>query len=347
MSSKRNHRFFQGPLFVIIGLALTLIVPLMVSRYQQHLFIMIMFFAFSSTAWNLICGFIGELSLGHAVYLGVGGYVSTLLLINVGLSPWIGMFAGAVLATIFGLIIGYPALRLKGPYFTLTTIAFAEILRIWVENNEYIFGLDIKGSMGVVLPQYGNSFVAYEFDSKLAYYYIILGFLIIGIIITFLIKRSKLGFYLTAIKSDPDAAESLGIQLSKYKTIAMVISTFMIAFAGTFYAQYFRYVGPTRVFGIDLSIQIALIGLIGGQGTVFGPLFGALLLVPISEFLAEQFGGSIPGLNLFIYGIIMILVVFFMPKGINDYIIRGFKWLGRKIVGSDETKESLDQGVKS
>ncbi|NLC84045.1 MAG: branched-chain amino acid ABC transporter permease [Ruminococcaceae bacterium] len=164
---------------------------------------------------------------------------------------------------------------------------------------------------------------------------------------TFFIKRNKLGFYLTAIKSDPDAAESLGIQLSKYKTIAMVISTFMIAFAGTFYAQYFRYVGPTRVFGIDLSIQIALIGLIGGQGTVFGPFFGALLLVPVSEFLAERFGGSIPGLNLFIYGIIMILVVFFMPKGINDYIIRAFKWLGGKMTGSAKSRANLDQGVGS
>ena len=347
MTPKRNRSFLQGPLFVIIGLALTLIVPLLVSRYQQHLFIMIMFFAFAATAWNLICGFIGELSLGHAVYLGVGGYVSTLLLVNAGLSPWIGMFAGAMVATLFGLVIGYPALRLKGPYFTLTTIAFGEILRIWIENNEYLLGLDIKGSMGLVLPQYGYSFAAYEFESKLAYYYIILGFLIIGITTTFLIKRSKLGFYLTAIRSDPDAAESLGIQLSKYKTVAMVISTFMIAFAGTFYAQYFRYVGPTRVFGIDLSIQIALIGLVGGQGTVFGPLFGALLLVPVSEFLAERFGGSIPGLNLFIYGIIMILVVFFMPKGINDYIIKGFNRLGKKLSSSSNERETLEQGVKS
>lgn len=342
MSSKRNLSFFQGPLFTIIGLALALFVPLMVSRYQQHLFIMIMFFAFAATAWNIICGFIGQLSLGHAVYLGVGGYVSTLLLINTGMTPWVGMFAGAAIASIFGLVIGYPALRLQGPYFTLTTIAFAEILRIWIENNEKLIGLDIKGSMGLVLPQYGYSFAAFEFESKLAYYYIILSFVIIGIGVTYLISRSKLGFYLTAIKSDPDAAESLGIPLTKYKTIAMLISTFMIAFAGTFYAQYFRYVGPTRVFGIDLSIQIALIGLVGGQGTVFGPLFGALLLVPVSEFLAERFGGSLPGLNLFIYGIIMILVVFFMPKGINDYIIKGLKRLGGKLAG----KKSDDAGVK-
>lgn len=347
MLEKRKNKFFQGPLFVLIGLFLALFLPILVTRYQQHLLIMIMLFAYAATCWNMICGFIGELSLGHAVYLGVGGYVSTLLLMYTGLTPWLGMFVGAALATVFGLVIGYPALRLKGPYFTLTTIAFAEILRIWIENNEFLFGLDIKGSMGLVLPQYGYSFAAYEFESKLAYYYIILGFLIIGIILTFFIKRNKLGFYLTAIKSDPDAAESLGIQLSKYKTIAMVISTFMIAFAGTFYAQYFRYVGPTRVFGIDLSIQIALIGLIGGQGTVFGPFFGALLLVPVSEFLAERFGGSIPGLNLFIYGIIMILVVFFMPKGINDYIIRAFKWLGGKMTGSAKSQANLDQGVRS
>jgi branched-chain amino acid transport system permease protein len=347
MSSKRSLSFFQGPVFVIAGALLTLLLPLFVSRYQQHLFIMIMFFAFAATCWNIVCGFIGQLSLGHAVYLGVGGYVSTLFLVNTGLTPWLGMLIGAVAAALFGLFIGYPALRLQGPYFTLTTIAFGEILRIWIENNERLFGLDIKGSMGLVLPQYGNSLAAFEFESKLAYYYIILAFVFMGILVTYLISRSKLGFYLTAIKSDPDAAASLGIPLARYKMYAMLISTFMIAFAGTFYAQYFRYVGPTRVFGIDLSIQIALIGLVGGQGTVFGPLFGAILLVPVSEFLAERFGGSLPGLNLFIYGIIMILVVFFMPKGINDYIIKGFKWIGKKMVGKVNDASDLTQEVKS
>lgn len=331
MPTDKRTRFFQNQLFLIIGAALAVFLPIFLTRYTQHLFIMIMFFAFTAVAWNIVCGFIGQLSLGHAVFLGVGGYVSTLLLVNLGLSPWVGMFAGALLAAVFGLIVGYPCFRLKGPYFTLTTIAFGEILRIFVENNEKVFGIDIKGAMGLVLPQYGNSFNAYEFDSKLIYYYIILGLTAIGILITFLIKRSKIGFYLTAIKSDPDAAESLGIPLARYKMYAMLISSFMIAFAGTFYAQYFRYIGPTRIFGGDISVQIALIGLVGGQGTVFGPLFGAVLLVPISEFLAERFGGSLPGLHLFIYGVIMILVVFYMPKGIHDYVMKVFHFLGGKV----------------
>lgn len=331
MPSKRTLHFFQNQFFLILGAIAFAIVPAFLTRYTQHLFIMIMFFAFTAVAWNIVCGFIGQLSLGHGVFLGVGGYVSTLLLVNAGLSPWVGMLAGAALAAVFGMIVGYPCFRLKGPYFTLTTIAFAEILRIFVENNEKVFGIDIKGAMGLVLPQYGNSFAAYEFDSKLTYYYIIFGLTVVGIAITFLIKRSKLGFYLTAIKSDPDAAESLGIPLATYKMIAMLISSFMIAFGGTFYAQYFRYIGPTRIFGGDISVQIALIGLVGGQGTVFGPLFGAVLLVPISEFLAERFGGSLPGLHLFIYGVIMIFVVFYMPKGIHDYVIKAFNFIGARI----------------
>ena len=212
-------------------------------------------------------------------------------------------------------------------------------MRIWVENNEVIFGIDVKGSMGLLLDQTGFQAVAFEFKSKLEYYYVILVFLFIALLITYLIKRGKLGYYLTAIKSDPDAAESLGIPLAKYKLIAMAVSCFLIAFAGTFYAQYYRYVGPTRIFGHDLSVQIALIALVGGQGTVFGPLFGAILLVPVTELLSEYLGGALPGLHLFVYGIVMVLVVFYMPKGIYGIIVNFFKKLQNRIFYKNKALE--------
>ncbi|MHB1314661.1 MAG: branched-chain amino acid ABC transporter permease [Christensenellales bacterium] len=315
---------------LIIGLLLLIVGPIGLDIYYQQIMVLVLFFAFCATAWNVVCGFVGQLSLGHATFLGLGAYISTLLLRDMGLSPWIGMFIGAGITALVGVLVGYPCFRLKGPYFALTTIALGEVMRIWVENNEIIFGIDVKGSMGLLLDQTGNQAVAFEFGSKLEYYYVILAFLLIALLITYLIKRSKLGFYLTAIKSDPDAAESLGIPLAKYKLIAMALSCFLIAFAGTFYAQYYRYVGPNRIFGHDLSVQIALIALVGGQGTVLGPLIGAVLLIPLTELLSE-YGGALPGLHLFIYGVVMVLVVFYMPKGIHGLLSKYLKKIENKL----------------
>lgn len=324
---EKGNNFFQGKLFMLLLLVLLVVVPLPMGSYGQDIMIMVLFYAFASTAWNILCGFVGTLSLGHAMYLGMGGYISTLLLTNLNLSPWVGMFIGAAITSVVAVLVGYPCFRLKGPYFTLASIALANIMLIWVQNNEYFFGVDIKGAMGLLLPQTGNQAVAFEFGGKLPYYYIMLAFLIVAVLISYLILRSRLGYYLVAIRSDPDAAESLGIPLVRYKLIAMAVSTFLIAFAGTFYAQYYRFIGPDRVFGGDLSVQIALIALIGGQGTILGPLFGAILLVPVSSFLSAYFGGSVAGLHLFIYGIIMMLVVYYMPKGIHDYIVHFFRWV--------------------
>jgi branched-chain amino acid transport system permease protein len=344
MATNIKQNFFQNKLFLLLGAVLLLVAPLPFGPYEQNILIMVLFFAYAATAWNIVCGFVGTLSLGHAVFVGLGGYISTLFLLHANLSPWIGMFIGAAITSVFGVLIGYPCFKLKGPYFALTTIALGEILRIWVQNNESFLGIDIKGSMGLLLPQTGFSAAAFEFADKTTYYYIIMAFLVIGLLVSYWIKTNKLGYYLTAIKSDPDAAESLGISFAKYKLTAMAVSTFMIAIAGTFYAQYYRYVGPDRIFGGDLSVQIALIALVGGQGTVFGPLFGAIILVPLSEILSAAFGGNLPGLHLFIYGVIMMLVVFFMPQGIHDYVMKLFRWAEMgfwKMLGMNDEETAL------
>ncbi|MBA7578777.1 hypothetical protein ES708_20642 [subsurface metagenome] len=158
----------------------------------------------------------------------------------------------------------------------------------------------------------------FEFSNKIYYYYIILIALFASVLVTYIITKKRLGYYLVAIRSNPDAAESLGINIMKYKLTAIIISAAIISFGGTFYAQYFRYIGPTRIFGVELAIEIALIGIIGGRGTVLGPLFGAFLVVPISEFLISRFGGNLPGLHLFIYGLVIMIVILFAPKGIHD-----------------------------
>jgi len=329
-----------GRLFGAMGALLLFFLPIALGIFNQHIMIMVIFFAFCATAWNLLSGFVGALSLGHATFLGLGAYISTLLYLHIGLTPWIGMFVGAVITAIFGVIIGFPCFRLTGPYFVLTTIALGEMIRLFIESNEFFLGIEIMGAMGLLLP---SSFdpAYFRFGSRLAYYYIMLAFLVVALYISYRVKNSKLGYYLIAIKSDPDAAASLGINLTRYKLIAMGLSCFLMAFAGTFYAQYFLYVGPTRVFGGDLSVQIALIAMIGGQGTIFGPLFGAVLLVPVAEWITGQFGGSLPGLHLFIYGVAMMLIVLYKPAGIHDTIVRVFTWLQDKLLSPFVKKEKV------
>ena len=323
MNKNRPSRNQLKITFLAACFLLLLALPLYFGNtYNLGICILVLYYAFMASAWNIVCGFLGELSLGHSVFLGLGGYTSTLLFVNLGWSPWLGMAAGALVAGITGIIIGYPCFRLKGPYFTLTTIAFAELLREYVESAEVgPFGLPLKGSMGLLLPLHGSSLAQIEFRSKIPYYYLILAFLIVAVLVTYFVKVHRLGYFLVAIRSDPDAAASLGINITKHKLIAMAISCCLIAFGGSFYAQYFRYIGPERIFGIDLSIQIALIALIGGQGTVLGPIVGALLLVPLGEFLSNNFGGNLPGLHLFIYGIVMMLVVMYLPKGVYGFLL--------------------------
>jgi len=325
-------KFLQGRIVILLIVLFFIIYPAFSGRYAQHIFIMIMLFALSAQAWNIVCGYVGEISLGHGVFLAIGGYVSSLFFVHAGLNPWIGMILGALSATLLGVLIGYPNFRLRGPYFTLTSIAFAEILRIWVENNETFFGINIGGASGVSLPLGETGLVFFDFMSKLPFYYIILGMVVIATLLVYYISTHKFGYYLVAIRSDPDAATSLGIDITKYKLFAMAVSAFVIAFAGTFYAQYFRYIGPTRLFGHQFSVEIALIGLVGGRGTVMGPLFGAVLLVPVSEWLSEQFGGSLPGLHLFIYGVVMVIVIFKSPQGINGYIFKFSELVEKKVL---------------
>lgn len=298
---------------LIIGAALPFVVQ---DEYIIHSMIMVLYFAYLACSWNLLCGYVGQISFGHSVFCGVGGYISVLLLTNANISPWLGMLVGGVAAAILAVLIGYPTMRLRGPYFALTTIAVAEAVRIWVENTGELFGIQIKGAEGLSVPLVGNSWALFQFDSKVPYYYIILGLLALVMLITWLMERSRLGACLKAIRGDRDAAESLGINPTRYTLIAYAISAFMTALGGSYYAQFVRFINPERIFGIELSIDMALMSIIGGQGTVLGPLLGALFLTPISELTRTYLGGQFIGLHLAIYGLVLILAVLYLPKGI-------------------------------
>jgi len=321
MQSPRQSRLGAAILLAVAVLAVLL--PWIVQdSYFIHTVIMVLYFAYMATAWNFVCGYVGQLSLGHSVFSGVAGYVTVLLFIQTGLSPWLGMLAGGAVAALLAVAIGFPTFRLKGPYFTLTTIAFAEILRIWFENTDTFLGIPLKGAEGLVVPLIGDSWAAFQFNGKTAYYYIVLAMLALAMAATAWMERSRLGYYLKAIRGDSDAAESLGVSPTRYSLIALCISAFMTGIGGAFFAQFFRYINPERNMGIDLSIDMAVMAIVGGQGTVFGPALGALLLHPVAEVMRSWFGGGVLGLHLVVYGVVLILAVTYLPKGIIDPLSR-------------------------
>jgi branched-chain amino acid transport system permease protein len=300
-------------LYVLAGVAVVAAVVAFAvqDKFYLHLLTMMLFYAAVSSAWNIVGGFAGQLSLGHAAFFGIGAYTSTLLFIDLGISPWIGMLIGAALATVVSGAIGYPSFRLRGPFFTLVTIAFAEVLRILT-----IYAHDFtKGSIGISVPfrpAVGN-FIFRQFS---VYAYVALAFLAITILVSLWIEHSRLGYYLAALREDEDAAQALGIDTARYKLVAVLVSAFLTALAGTFYAQYIFYIEPFQTFSLDFSVLLAMMAIIGGIGTVWGPVAGAFLVTPLQEVLQAKLGGELQGLHLVVYGTVLIVVVILLPQGI-------------------------------
>lgn len=318
-------------LLMLYGLPLVVKSPALL-----QVFILIILYAYLTSAWNFVGGFAGVLPLGHSVFVGIGAYTSTLLYLTYHISPWIGMFAGGFMAVIFGLLIGFPTLKMRGAYFALATIAFGEGMRVLIENLGKIGPFDFRGPKGLLISLVGNSFKDFQFMSKVPYYYIILTMLVLVLLLTFVMMRSKIGYYLAAGGEEPEAAEALGIKVSKYKIIAMAISCFLTALGGTFYAQLVLYFYPKSIMGLDMSYEIAFIALIGGRGTIMGPVLGALLLRPVGEITRTYFGDSLPGLHLIIFGLVLIIVMRYQPRGLVEPVS---KWVNKflDLFGKKET----------
>jgi len=300
-------------LFIVLLLLIPVFSP---SPTFLHLMILVFFYAFLSMSWNIVGGLAGQLSLGHAAFTVVGAYVSTLLLLRWQVTPWLGMFAGALGASILSLIIGYPCFKLRGAYYALSTLAFAELLRVLIINTDTFLGFEINAARGLLLPVMGHRPSYFQFVSKSYYYYVILIFCIILFFIIHLINRTRLGYYLAAIREDQDAAESLGINVSLCKLIAGVVSGFFTAIGGVFYAQYVLFVSAQSIGAVHMSLEMAFISIVGGKGTLLGPVIGACLLTPLAELTRVYFGGSYMGIHLVFYGAVLIAVIKFMPSGI-------------------------------
>ncbi|WP_300157253.1 branched-chain amino acid ABC transporter permease [Solidesulfovibrio sp.] len=320
---------------VAFGLPLVVTSP----TYLQIL-ILLFFYAYLTTSWNLVGGFAGVLPLGHSVFVGIGAYTSTILTLQYGVSPWIGMLVGGVLAALVGVVIGLPTFRMRGAYFCLCTIAFAEGIRVMVENIDSLGPLKVNGPRGLLIPLKDPSFWHYQFMSKLPYYYIILVMLLIVLTLTWFISRSKIGYYLAAGGEEPEAAAALGVNVANCKLLSMALSCFFTALAGTFYAQLMLYFYPKGLMGLDLSFEIAFIALIGGRGTIAGPVIGALVLRPLNEFTRIYLSDMLPGLHLVIFGLILILVMLYKPQGLTAPLSAVYDKLARKI-----TREPNAKGV--
>jgi len=304
-----------GALAVLALLAL----PAVLNSYAVTIFILIFFYAFLGQAWNVVGGYAGQLSVGHAAFVGVGGYTAAMLSIEKGLTPWLGMFVGGALAALLGAVIGYLGFRfgLRGFYFVLLTVAFAEICRIAVSNIDAL-----GGALGLYITFTGDP-RQFQFQDNRAYYYIALGLMLAATGIVALLERRRFGIYLTAIREDEGACEALGVDTLKYKLLAMILSSFLTGIGGTFYAFYLFSLQPGTMFGIPLSVEIILRPIVGGAGTLLGPILGSFILTPLAELSRLYFGQSgLHGLHLVAYGVLLIGVVLFLPQGAYPYLRR-------------------------
>ena len=324
-------------LTVIALLVVAFALPLVVrSATYLHILVLLFFYAYLTTSWNLVGGFAGVLPLGHASFIGVGAYTSTILSLQYGISPWFGMLVGGVIATVMGVLIGLPTFKMRGAYFALATIAFAEGFRVMVENIDFIGPLKVNGPRGLQIPPLDTGFANFMFATKEPYYYIILIMLIAVTVLTWAVSRSKLGYYLNAGGEEPEAAMALGVNVSRAKLIAMAMSSFLTALAGTFYAQFSLYIHPKSIISLDLSFEIAFIALIGGRGSIIGPILGALLLRPVGDFSRIYFGDTLPGLHLIIFGLVLILVMLYQPRGLQAPFNRLYGRLVDKLATKEE-----------
>ena len=290
--------------------AFFILFPLVVkSDYYQHLVILALMWVVIGGSWNLLAGYTGQVSFGHAVFFGVGAYTAGICASKLGISAWWGMAFGGFTGALVGLLIGWICFRLRGPYFALATIAAGEIFRLIATNWESL----TDGMVGILIIQ--------TFRSKLPYYYLALTLAAASLWIFDLVMKSKLGFYFVSIREDQDAAESLGINATLYKNISLLISSFFTGLAGAFYMNYMAFIDPEVVFSLHyISIMAILVGIIGGVATIWGPAVGAFIMIGVQETFRSALFGLAPKWisesHVLVFGLLVIFVILFMANGV-------------------------------
>jgi len=307
-------------------LAILVIAPMFANDYLLTVLIIILYFAYTGQAWNILMGFAGQLSLGHALYVGLGAYTTAALYVHFGIGPWLGLLVAVPVAALAGAFIGFLAFRFKvgGVYFAILTIAVAEFARVGFDHLSWT-----KGSSGLFLPvaQYTHNDLWLLRGQPVMFYYVLLVATVLAFVFCRALLQSRIGYFWLAIREDEEAARSAGIDTFHYKMIAVVISASMTSFAGVIYAFYYNNLFPEQVFHISRSIEIILGPIVGGVGTLFGPVIGAFLLTGMSETLIAALaalGVDLPGAKQVFYGICLLLVIMALPDGV-------WPWLSRRI----------------
>jgi branched-chain amino acid transport system permease protein len=314
------RRFF----WPLVALALVIIYPLVFTTpFQQRLGSLILLYAIAASAWNIVGGYAGQVSVGHVVFFGCGAYAAMGAYTHFALSPLVGIPAGILSSVLIAAVIGVPTLRLSGHYFSMATIAVAELARLIVTNTEYL-----GAAVGLSGPTVPRNLFDLSFISALPYYYLFLTVLLITLGITWWMTNSRMGFYLRAIKDSERAARSLGAPASRTKLYAFMLSAGLTSVAGALYAMMFGFVDPESGLGILISVKMLIMAALGGAGLLFGPLVGAAILVPLEEISNNLLGGKGAGLTFVVYGAIIVIIARFQPGGILALINR--LWAKRK-----------------
>lgn len=316
----------RGLILLAVLFAALALTPLFAGDYLLTVMITVLYLAYIGQAWNIMMGFAGQLSLGHALYVGLGAYIAAALFVRFGIGPWLGLLAAVPAAAAAGAFIGFLAFRFRvaGVYFAILTIAVAEFARVGFDHLSWT-----GASAGLFLPvkQYAGNDLWQLRGHPAMFYYILLAATALAFIGCRLLMQSRLGYYWLAIREDEEAARAVGIDTFYYKLIAVVISAAMTAFAGVIYAFYYNNLFPEQLFHISQSVLFILAPIVGGIGTLFGPILGAFLLESIAEgfrALLEVFGIDLPGTNQLFFGIVLLLVVVAMPEGV-------WPWLSRRL----------------
>ena len=305
-------------------LAALLALPLVADSYVLSVLTTVLWFAYVGQAWNVMMGFSGLLSLGHALYVGLGAYASAALFVHFGIGPWLGLFIGVALAVAAGAFIGFLGFRfgVRGVHFALLTIAFAEVARIGFDHIGWL-----GGSGGLFLPVGGSAPWNLR-GSPLLFYYVILALVLLALGLAKVLLHSRLGYQWLAIREDAEAAEAVGVDLFRARIKAVVVSAALTALGGVFQAFYFNNLFPEQVFSMGRSIEIILPAIVGGIGTLFGPILGAFILTPMGEALTaaiDVFGINMPGLKQLFYGAALVVIIVFRPEGVWPWLARRLK----------------------
>jgi branched-chain amino acid transport system permease protein len=310
---------------VLAAVVLLALCPLFLGNYRLNMLIMILSSAYLAQCWNLMSGYAGQFSFGHAAFYGLGAYTSSLLYTRFGVTPWAGMFVGMAVAGAAAALIGFLSFRynLKGDYFALVTLAFAEIFRVIFNNTKAL------GAAGGVSIKFQRDWTVMQFAGKTGYFYMMLIMVLLLALAMYFLRRTKTGLYLVAIRENESAASALGINCMGYKMAAVVVSAMLAALGGTFYAQYYLFMDPHIVFSVAVSVSAITPCIIGGVGTVFGPIIGAFIIVPISE-LTNAMLGKYVGMNMVVYGAILVGAILLMPGGVTGFVENSLQKKSRK-----------------